>query len=605
MHSAAGRALFQHLTFKSNIQQISSRYLSSSQSTRLCKICSSSNFNRSPSFLNTAQQQQRNLLTTKCLRRHHLFSTPQQIRYASTASLPSHQKLTLPALSPTMETGTLRSWSKQEGDKIVEGDIIAEIETDKTTLGFEVGEEGYLAKIVLPAGSKDVPVGSVCAIVVEKQEDIAAFKDYKDEGGKSTTSSTKSDGSEKKETKAPEKKKETSKGQVQQEKEHSPSENKTTKAKETEENQQQAQGEDGKDHVFISPLAKKLANEKGIDIKSVQGSGPNGRIIAEDVEKFIKDGGAKQQQVKPATAKEQQSVTKTKKEKTTTTGGYDEIDISEIQAATKRVAQSKATIPHYYLTIEIEMNQIIKLRQTLNDMLQSKDKKAKGITITDFVIKAAALACKKVPETNSVWMDKMIRQYETVDINVAIATDAGLMTPIIYNVDQKGLSQISNDVAELSEKANQGKLSADELETMAWKTLTSRGLYSKLRPLLADALRDYRALYKIQTADYHEKVIEHYENPRNVGSFDKSDDNIGTGLVGAPACGDVMKLQIKVDENGKIVDAKFKTFGCGSAIASSSLATEWIKGKSVNEANTIKNSDIAKELCLPPVKLHC
>jgi len=104
---------------------------------------------------------------------------------------------------------------------------------------------------------------------------------------------------------------------------------------------------------------------------------------------------------------------------------------------------------------------------------------------------------------------------------------------------------------------------------------------------------------------YHDKVIDHYENPRNVGSLDKNDINVGTGLVGAPACGDVMKLQIKVDDDGKIVDARFKTFGCGSAIASSSLATEWIKGKSLNEASTIKNTDIAKELCLPPVKLHC
>ncbi|CAG0913038.1 unnamed protein product, partial [Notodromas monacha] len=100
-------------------------------------------------------------------------------------------------------------------------------------------------------------------------------------------------------------------------------------------------------------------------------------------------------------------------------------------------------------------------------------------------------------------------------------------------------------------------------------------------------------------------VIDHYENPRNVGSFDKGDTQVGTGLVGAPACGDVMKLQIKVDENGKIVDAKFKTFGCGSAIASSSLATEWIKGKSLDEAGNIKNQEIAKELSLPPVKLHC
>merc|ERR1711935_470431 len=105
---------------------------------------------------------------------------------------------------------------------------------------------------------------------------------------------------------------------------------------------------------------------------------------------------------------------------------------------------------------------------------------------------------------------------------------------------------------------------------------------------------------------YHERVIDHYENPRNVGSLDKNDKNVGTGLVGAPACGDVMKLQIKVnEETGEIEKAVFKTFGCGSAIASSSLATEWVQGKSISEAGKIKNSDIAKELCLPPVKLHC
>jgi nitrogen fixation protein NifU and related proteins len=104
---------------------------------------------------------------------------------------------------------------------------------------------------------------------------------------------------------------------------------------------------------------------------------------------------------------------------------------------------------------------------------------------------------------------------------------------------------------------------------------------------------------------YSEKVIEHYENPRNVGTLDKNDDHVGTGLVGAPACGDVMRLQIKVSDAGVIEDAKFKTFGCGSAIASSSLATEWLKGKTVDEADTIKNSMIAEELHLPPVKIHC
>ncbi|MRX26727.1 Fe-S cluster assembly scaffold IscU [Kangiella sp. HZ709] len=104
---------------------------------------------------------------------------------------------------------------------------------------------------------------------------------------------------------------------------------------------------------------------------------------------------------------------------------------------------------------------------------------------------------------------------------------------------------------------------------------------------------------------YSEKVIDHYENPRNVGSFDKEEEGVGTGMVGAPACGDVMKLQIKVSEDGIIQDAKFKTYGCGSAIASSSLITEWVKGKSVDEAQAIKNTDIAEELALPPVKIHC
>jgi len=104
---------------------------------------------------------------------------------------------------------------------------------------------------------------------------------------------------------------------------------------------------------------------------------------------------------------------------------------------------------------------------------------------------------------------------------------------------------------------------------------------------------------------YSEKVLDHYTNPQNVGSFDKNDQTIGTGLVGAPECGDVMKLQIKVGDNNKIIDAKFKTFGCGSAIASSSLATEWIKGKTIEEADTIKNVEIVEELSLPPVKIHC
>ncbi|XP_055599325.1 iron-sulfur cluster assembly scaffold protein IscU [Uranotaenia lowii] len=124
-------------------------------------------------------------------------------------------------------------------------------------------------------------------------------------------------------------------------------------------------------------------------------------------------------------------------------------------------------------------------------------------------------------------------------------------------------------------------------------------------PARINTLLKFRRTQSVPLALYHKNVLDHYENPRNVGSLDKKDSTVGTGLVGAPACGDVMKLQIKVDDNGKIIDAKFKTFGCGSAIASSSLATEWVKGKTLAEAGSLKNTDIAKELSLPPVKLHC
>ncbi|KAL3783790.1 hypothetical protein HJC23_000379 [Cyclotella cryptica] len=129
-------------------------------------------------------------------------------------------------------------------------------------------------------------------------------------------------------------------------------------------------------------------------------------------------------------------------------------------------------------------------------------------------------------------------------------------------------------------------------------------LASGRSPFLAGAMT-FPRLAEQQRRNYHENIVEHYENPRNVGSLDKNDDNVGTGLVGAPACGDVMKLQIKVDDYGNIQESKFKTFGCGSAIASSSVVTEWVKGKHVDEVLSIKNTDIAAHLKLPPVKLHC
>ncbi|CAF1046042.1 unnamed protein product [Rotaria sordida] len=401
----------------------------------------------------------------------------QSIRYASSDSLPSHKKIALPALSPTMESGTLRSWAKQEGDKISEGDILAEIETDKATLGFESIDEGYLAKIIIPAGSKDIPVGKLCAVIVENQEDIAAFKDYKGEDAGTAAEKKSSD----EQTTSPKKteKKEKEKESTKPSDSTSKTEQQTTSTTKTKTTTTSSSKKDGQ--VFASPFARKLAEEKGVDLELVQGTGPNGRVIAEDIEKFIKEGGAK---VAAKKEKDKQAVpTKAaKKETAARAGGYDEQQVSELRAENaRRVVESKSTIPHYYLAIDVDVNEILKLREKLNDMLTSKSKdpkdKSRGITINDFIIKAAALACKKRPEANSIWMEKSIRQYETVDINVAINTDAGvLVTPILYNVDQKGLSTINQELSQLSKKANDGNLSDNELE-MGTFTVSNLGMY--------------------------------------------------------------------------------------------------------------------------------
>ncbi|CAM4779145.1 unnamed protein product [Rotaria magnacalcarata] len=389
------------------------------------------------------------------------------VRYASSTTLPLYKRIALPALSPTMETGTLRSWSKQVGDRISEGDILAEIETDKATLGFEAGDEGFLAKILIPGGSKDVAVGKLCAIIVEKEEDIAAFKDFKDS---TSASPVKKESLDEK----------TTPSDKTVEKESDP----VKKDDSTNTKQQQTaptRSEIVNDRILASPFARKLAQEREINLELIEGTGPNGRVVVEDVEKFIKQGSAKAQiQVKKG-KDVLTAPSKAAKQGKETAAGYNE-QVSELQAANaRRVTESKTTIPHYYLTIDIQLDEILKLRNKLNDKLtpKSKDSKDKtsGITIKDFIIKAAALACKKRPETNSVWMDKCIREYETVDINVAINTEAGvLVTPIIYNVDQKGLSIINTELSQLSKKASTGTLNGDELE-MGTFTITNLGMY--------------------------------------------------------------------------------------------------------------------------------
>ncbi|XP_046437738.1 dihydrolipoyllysine-residue acetyltransferase component of pyruvate dehydrogenase complex, mitochondrial-like [Daphnia pulex] len=348
------------------------------------------------------------------------------VRMYASGTLPSHKRVELPALSPTMESGTLISWEKQEGDKLNEGDLLAEIETDKATMGFETPEEGYLAKIMIPAGSKDVPIGKLVCIIVEKAEDVAAFKDFKDDGAAVAAPPA-----------------------SQQPEIITPSQSSVATAAPVPSSTAATSSE----RVFASPLAKKMAAEKGISLASVSGgSGFEGSITAKDLDKLSvapKPVAA----VPPTAAAPIQAVAGQK---------YTDLPVTNIRGViAKRLLQSKQSIPHYYLTVDVTMDSVLSLRQEFNALLGKDGAK---LSVNDFVIKAAALACRKVPEVNSSWQETFIRQYDTVDISVAVSTDRGLITPIVFNAERKGLASISADVRTLAGKARDGKLQPHEFQ---------------------------------------------------------------------------------------------------------------------------------------------
>jgi len=355
--------------------------------------------------------------------------------------------LGLPALSPTMEQGNISKWKKKEGDRIKPGDIIAEIETDKATVDFEATEEGFLAKIIYPAGSRDLQVGKAIAVVVENESDIGAFKDFKAEGGAAPS--------------APAPKKEAP-PQPQAQAPPPPIQRQA---------QQQPQQIDvsnvvpgappppspfaPKSGVFASPLAKATAAHAGIDLRSVgQGSGPGGRIIADDLA-----GRQPMAATSAPSAVEGQQ--------------YTDISNSQIRRViAQRLTQSKQTIPHYYLTIDCRVDDLLRLRSHLNDQAKGQFK----LSVNDFVVKAAALTLKKVPEANSTWSDQAIRRYHNIDINVAVNTDKGLFTPFVPNADKIGLASINSIVKELADKAKENKLSPAQM-TGGTFTISNLGMF--------------------------------------------------------------------------------------------------------------------------------
>ncbi|KAM0829203.1 hypothetical protein ACQ4PT_067026 [Festuca glaucescens] len=347
--------------------------------------------------------------------------------FSSSADLPPHQDIGMPSLSPTMTEGNIAKWVKKEGDKVSPGEVLCEVETDKATVEMECMEEGYLAKIVQGDGAKEIKVGEIICVTVEEEGDIEKFKDYKPSSSDAPVAPSESKAkSEPEEPKAEEK---------------VPAKAPEPKAPKTEEASRSG------DRIFSSPLARKLAEDNNVPLSSVKGTGPDGRILKADIEDYLA------------------SAAKGGKSETFAASGLDYTDIPNAQirkVTANRLLASKQTIPHYYLTVDTRVDNLIKLRGELNPQQEASG--GKKISINDLVIKAAALALRKVPQCNSSWMNDFIRQYNNVNINVAVQTEHGLFVPVVRDADKKGLGTIGEEVKQLAQRARDNSLKPQDCE---------------------------------------------------------------------------------------------------------------------------------------------
>ncbi|WP_438725695.1 pyruvate dehydrogenase complex dihydrolipoamide acetyltransferase [Parasphingorhabdus sp. DH2-15] len=347
-------------------------------------------------------------------------------------------EIKMPALSPTMEEGTLAKWLLKEGDEVVSGDIMAEIETDKATMEFEAVDEGIIAKILVPEGSENVAVGTVIAILAEDGEStddaVAAMS------GKSA---------------APEPAKAEAQSSASEEK---PVEEKivageTSNATSTTGTSSQKDG-----RVKASPLARRIASNKGVDLAAVTGTGPKGRIVKADVEGFTPDAAAKA----PAAAVTSTSAAPAETKPFTTDIPHSSEKLNNVRKViARRLTEAKQTVPHIYLTVNIQLDALLKLRGQLNSALESKGIK---LSVNDLLIKALAKALMEVPKCNVSFAGDQLITYERADISVAVAAPSGLITPIIKEADTKSLSAISTEMKELAGKAREGKLQPHEYQ---------------------------------------------------------------------------------------------------------------------------------------------
>ena len=353
----------------------------------------------------------------------------------------------MPKLSDTMTEGVVAEWHKSVGDTVEAGDVLAEIETDKATMEFESFQDGTLLYIGVEKG-KAAPVDSILAILGEEGEDISDLISGK---GKTEGKDSKSSEKESEEADASAKSKSSKESEPKQEE---PSAEKSQEKESSTQTSQEAEKQQEGGRIKASPLAKKMARDKNIDISAVTGTGDGGRIVKADIENY-----------KPAAA-QKASVSAGSQE------SYREEPVSQMRKTiARRLAESKFSAPHFYLTMEINMDNAIAARKSINESLASGK-----ISFNDMVIKAAAAALKKHPKVNASWLGDKIRYSEHVHIGVAVAVEEGLLVPVVRFADTKTLSALNAEVKALAEKAKSKKLQPADWEGNTF-TISNLGMY--------------------------------------------------------------------------------------------------------------------------------
>ena len=344
----------------------------------------------------------------------------------------------MPALSPTMTEGNLARWLKQEGERIKAGDVIAEIETDKATMEVEAVDEGILGRILVPAGTQGVKVNDVIAVLVEAGEALPAAGAAPKAAPAAAPAPVAAPVAAAPATIAP----------------------------------APASG----DRVFASPLARRMAAQAGVDISKIVGSGPNGRIVKADVDAALSRGPAPVAAAAPVAAPAPIAAPRPAAPVAITAPHTAVPNSSMRKVIARRLAESKATIPHFYVSTDVEIDALLKIRADLNARSPKDGPGAYKLSVNDLVIKATAVTLRRFPNVNAMWTEDAILQLHDVDISVAVSIPDGLITPIVKNADIKGLAAISTEMKDLAARAKTGKLKPEEFQGGGF-SISNMGMY--------------------------------------------------------------------------------------------------------------------------------